>query len=216
MSNPWAEVIAAISADDRRALLEALLTGAGGDRVTLLDQRLVATPDDCLEQEIAVPQWTAADGRQYGVRIRALRYRDRMEAEIAATQTDRAGKATISPWRLMAEEVARAILRPRVTVDQILDWNDDVVRHLYSAIHRLAPLPPAMVLAELARHAGEPAPEPQRGGGNADAVPPGRPDGSPAAGSGADGHGDPGDGDRGGAVGGDHEPRVDDPQPAAE
>lgn len=204
----WASIFGDMGPEERRRALAALL-GAPDEEappVRLLDQRLVATPGDRLEREIPIPQWTGADGTLYGVRIQALTFRHRMEAEIAATMTDpRTGRAEIQPWRLMAEEVARGVLRPRVTVDHILDWSDDVVRQIYRAIHDAAPYPPAMVAAELARLAGANPPEPR--GGAANAQPhqplhrPGPPPGHAPIEPGGDEPGGSGDGDSGDAVG---------------
>lgn len=200
----WQTIVDGMPTEARRALLAALLGQREGDPVALLDQRLVATPGDTLEREYPVEQWRGADGTPYGVVIRALRFRDRMEAEREATVTGKAGKTEIDPWRLMAEEVARGIVKPRVTVDQLLGWNDAVVREIYQAIHDLAPYPPAVVAAELARLAGQDAPEPRRGGGDAHADGPGG-DGGGAPRAAArrprkPRREDAGDGDRGGAV----------------
>ena len=205
----WRQIAQDMPAEARRELLAALLGhDADAPPVALLDQRLVATPGDAVEREHVIPQWTGSDGTLYGVVIRALTFRDRMEAERAATIADaRTGKAELDPWRLMAEETARGIVKPRVTVDQLLGWNDAIVRDLYAAIHGLAPYPPARIAAELARHAGGEAPEPRRGGGDPDAVQPrprrGRAPRGDARKPGAPGDGGAGDGDRGGAVGPD-------------
>lgn len=199
----WHSIVNEMPEEARRELLAALL-GPVSATVTPLDQRLVATPGDTLERQYPIEQWRGADGTAYGVVIRALLFRDRMEAERAATLTDKAGRSHVDPWRLMAEEVARGIVKPKVTVDHLLGWNDAVIRELYQAIHDLAPYAPAVVAAELARLAGQDAPEPRRGAGDAD-----------ADGAGGDGGGaarpaarrprkarrsEPVDGDSGGAV----------------
>jgi hypothetical protein len=170
MTTSWRSIATTLEPEARRELLAALLAPEGTLTVAPLPQYLVATTGDCLEREHIVPQWTEPDGTLRGVVIRALRFEDRMLAEVAATvYNPKTKRSEVNPWRLMAEEVARGTVKPQVTVDHVLKWNDDVVRNIYAAIHDLAPYPPARVAAEIARHAGGDAPEPPGGGGDAPA-----------------------------------------------
>lgn len=153
--NPFAAAIAALSRDAAAQVLSAAAQRLGGGAITLVSRETAHTLDDLAEIDLAIPQWTTADGQARGVRIRALRYKDRMLAEQKATIRQKDGSHILDAWRLMAEEVTRGIVAPRdLSVDTILEWNDAVVETIHAAIQRLAPLPAQQVAAELSRLAG--------------------------------------------------------------
>lgn len=142
----------------------------------VLTRETAAAVDDCAEVDLAIPQWTTADGQLRGVRVRALTFKERMLADRAATRAGKDGTLTTDAWRLMAEEVVAGITAPRgLTVDHILAWNDSVVVFIHQQIQRLGPLPSALIAGELARLAGgspPPPPDPAgRHGGDADPEP---------------------------------------------
>ena len=122
--------------------------------------------DDCAEWDVPVPQWTGAGQEVRGVRVRALTYKQRMQAEQKATGKD--GK--VNPWLLVAHEVAAGVVRPAgLTPDALLNWNADVILLIHDRILGLGGIPGALAQAELARLAGGEAPEPGGVAGGADA-----------------------------------------------
>lgn len=114
--------------------------------------------DDCAEWPVIIPQWTGPAGEQRGVRIRALTFRARMQAEAKATDK----KGVVNPWLLVAYEVAAGLVQPAgVDADTILKWNADVVEYIHNQILQAGGLSGALVASELARLAdGPPPPEP--------------------------------------------------------
>lgn len=113
--------------------------------------------DDCAERPLPIPQWTAADGTPRGVWIRALTFKERMQAEAEALKRGREGEP--NPWLLVAYEVSNGVTRPaNISPDTILTWNSDVVEYIHTNILRLGGLSGAILQAELARLAGRTAP----------------------------------------------------------
>lgn len=180
----WHDIVQGFEPEARRELLAALLGPAAAPaQAVYLDQSLVPVVGGCAEADLEIWQWMTADGTPVKVRLRALSFRERMAAETAATAVNpKTGRADINPWRLMAEEVARAFVTPRATVDHVLNWNDDIVRTIHAFVLGLSEHPPERVNRELSRMAGGAPPEPARGNGD-DALP---------ADAGGDGGGAPG------------------------
>jgi hypothetical protein len=150
-----------LDAETRSAILARLLQGQG--EAVVLTRAELNNVDDLGEWMHIVPQWTLPDGKQRGARIRALTFRDRKLSEDAAMEIAAKNGRPGQPdaWMLMAQEVMRGMVEPRIsTVDTILDWNDEVVTALHAAILRLGKQIPARLRDELAALAGGPAPEP--------------------------------------------------------
>ena len=145
-------IVAGFAPTELRALLAATVNRlAATEKPAIVGKELAASLDDRERFDYAVPQWTTADGEARGLVLMAWRWQDRERAEREATDA----KGVYNRWDQIVWEVKLGIFDPAdLPIAVIKGWNYDVVLAIHQQIERLAPLPPALIAAELARLAG--------------------------------------------------------------